>query len=74
MDSLKEKRLLKERGVTPKSLLNVALDNVDDIEDIVVVVKYSDTSITTGYSYENSLPALGMLEIAKDEIKDSMND
>ena len=74
MKDFKEAKLLKERGVTPKSLLSTALENSDEIENIVVVVKYKNKSITTGYSYENSLPALGMLEIAKDEIKNSMED
>lgn len=72
MKDFKEAKLLKERGVTPKSLLNKALENVNEIENIVVVVQYENKSITAGYSYENSLPALGMLEIAKDEIKESM--
>lgn len=72
MKDFKEAKLLKERGVTPRSLLNTALKNADEIENIVIVIQYDNKSITAGYSYENSLPALGMLEIAKDEIKESM--
>ena len=74
MKNFKEAKMLKERGITPKSLLNTALKNSDEIENIVVVIQYDNKSITTGYSYENSLSALGMLDIAKDEIKYSMND
>lgn len=74
MDNIKEARLIKERGVSPNSLLNTALENVDEIENIVIVIQYDNKSITAGYSYENSLPALGMLEIAKDEIKESKED
>lgn len=76
MESLKEKRMEKTRGVTPKALLESALKDVNeyDIDDVVIVMKRSDGAINTGYSYTGSLIGLGLLEIAKDVIKEDMVD
>lgn len=74
MEQFKEAKLLKERGVTPKNIFKKALDESEHINNVVLSVQYEDGSIQTAYSYEESLSALGMLEISKEHIRESMED
>lgn len=70
--NLEEARQKKQRGVTVKELLDQNLGLLDQIESIVIVTQLKDGSIGTGYSYHNSLEALGMLSVAETDVKDSM--
>lgn len=74
MKDFKEAKMLKERGVTPKDIFKKALQEYKHIDNVVLSVQYSDGSIQTAYSYEESLSALGMLEVSKEHIKESMED
>lgn len=74
MENFKEAKMSKERGVTPKDIFEKALKDYEHIDNVVLSVQYSDGSIQTAYSYEESLSALGMLEISKEHIRESMED
>ncbi|MDN6288877.1 MAG: hypothetical protein L0J63_01155 [Tetragenococcus koreensis] len=68
MNEFEERKQKKERGITVKETLNQALDIADDIETIVIVYKKKDGTVPTSFNWENSLEALGMLEIGKADI------
>lgn len=74
MENFKEAKMSKERGITPKDIFEKALQEYEHIDNVVLSVQYSDGSIQTAYSYEESLSALGMLEISKEHIRESMED
>lgn len=74
MENFKEAKMLKERGVTPKKIFETALKEYENIDNVVLAVQYSNGLIQTAYSYEDSLSALGMLEISKEHIRESMEE
>lgn len=58
----------KERGMSVKDVLESALKESANTESIVIVRKMKNSDVPTSFSWESSLEALGMLEIAKADI------
>ena len=58
----------KERGMSVKDVLENALKESSETESIVIVRKMKNGDVPTSFSWESSLEALGMLEIAKSDI------
>ena len=69
-----EAKLKKERGMTVKDILESDLKRYKDIESIVVISMDKNGVIDTGYSWEGSTKALGMLVVAQSQIVDYMED
>lgn len=72
MNDIKEHKLIKERGESPRRILEHLLKDIDDVSSVVVTAHFEDGYVQTAYSHEDSLKALGMLDVSKDEIIDSM--
>lgn len=72
MINFEDAKQKKERGVSVKELLENRLKQTDEFESIVIVGKHKDGTIYTGYSWDNSLEALGMLDIAKIDVTEAM--
>ena len=58
----------KERGMSVKDVLENALKYSSETESIVIVRNMKSSDVQTSFSWESSLEALGMLEIAKADI------
>lgn len=58
----------KERGMSVKDVLESALKYSNETESIVIVRKMKNGDIPTSFSWESSLEALGMLEVAKIDV------
>lgn len=58
----------KERGMSVKDVLENALKESANTESIVIVRNMKNSDVQTSFSWESSLEALGMLEIAKADI------
>lgn len=58
----------KERGMSVKDVLESALKYSSETESIVIVRKMKNGDIPTSFSWESSLEALGMLEVAKIDV------
>lgn len=58
----------KERGMSVKDVLENALKYSSETESIVIVRNMKNSDVQTSFSWESSLEALGMLEIAKADI------
>lgn len=65
---LSEARQHKERGMSVKDVLEDALKESSKTESIVIVRKMNNGLVPTSFSWESSLEALGMLDIAKADI------
>lgn len=71
MNELNEKRMKDYRGGTPKEVLQEAIDENDDISDVVIVTRDKDGLITTDWSCDDALKVIGALEVAKVSITQS---
>ena len=58
----------KERGMSVKDVLENALKESSETESIVIVRNMKNSDVQTSFSWESSLEALGMLEVAKADI------
>ena len=67
-----EKLAEKEGRVTPKALLEDTLNNVNEIDRIVIVIKDKEGIVSVCYSDGMQLQALGMLEVGKTDIINDM--
>lgn len=67
MDFLEAKQH-KERGMSVKDVLEDALKESTETESIVIVQKMKNGDIPTSFSWESSLEAIGMLEVAKADV------
>jgi len=65
---LEEKRMKKERNVTINNVINSI--EPEYLNGIIVVTIDKDGTVDTGYSLENSIEGIGMLDITKDELKE----
>ena len=65
MSSLNEKRMSKDRGGSPKEILQEVINDYDDITDVVIVVKRENEEIMTHWSCDNTMEVIGALEVAK---------
>lgn len=68
----KEIKAKKDGVVTPKSLLQSALNHIDDKEIIVVISIDNDGYVATGWSEGGSIRTLGLLEVAKTQLIEKM--
>ena len=64
----------KERGMSVKDVLENALKYSSETESIVIVRNMKNSDVQTSFSWESTLEALGMLEIAKADIVGYMAD
>ena len=62
----------RQRGVSPGQLIDSVDTSRDKIEEIVVVTIDSQGRIGSGYSVENAMNAIAMLEMAKQQIMDDI--
>ncbi|MFG3612391.1 MULTISPECIES: hypothetical protein [Rummeliibacillus] len=72
MIDFNERLARKEGRVTPKALLENALNRLGEIDQIIYVVKDHDGTVKVGYSEGGLLQALGMLEAAKVDVINDM--
>lgn len=72
--NLHEKRAERNGELTPKALVESLLTAIErgEVENIIYVVKRQDGEILTGWSQENHLPLLGMLECGKQGVLEDM--
>ena len=62
-----------ERGASVKEILEENLEASHNYTSVLVVSLDKDGEINLGYSWESSLQALGMLEVAKNYILNVLN-
>ena len=76
MIEINEYRNKKEGKVTVGQLIEGLSERVDhsEIESLVYVVKLKDGEILTAHSHGDSLGYIGLLEIGKIQILDSMRE
>lgn len=70
-DILNLKRQKSQRGVSADDLAKDLLSN--DIDSVVVVAVKTDGTLVTGYSCENNVEAIGLMELAKGVLVDDLN-
>lgn len=68
-----EKKSSLERGASVKEILEENLEASNNYVSVLVVSLDKDGEINLGYSWESSLQALGMLEVAKNYILNVIN-
>lgn len=68
-----EKKSSLERGASVKEILEKNLEASNNYTSVLVVSLDKDGEINLGYSWESSLQALGMLEVAKNYILNVIN-
>lgn len=63
----------KERGVSVKQIIESTLAQSDEIDSIALVARHKDGIIHTSYSVKDGgLELLGMLEVSKDQVLETM--
>ena len=70
-DILNLKRQKSQRGVTSDELAYELLNN--EISSVVVVAVKTDGTLVTGYSCDNNVEAIGLVELAKGVLVDDLN-
>lgn len=73
MIDFSEKKSSLERGASVKEILEENLEASNNYTSVLVVSLDKDGEINLGYSWESSLQALGMLEVAKNYILNVIN-
>lgn len=68
-----EKKSSLERGASVKEILEENLEASHNYTSVLVISLDKDGEINLGYSWESSLQALGMLEVAKNYILNVIN-
>lgn len=70
MSNFNEYKAKKEGKITPKVLLDIVNEEIeaDRIESIVIVSKYEDGYIHTGWTDMYHTEAIGLMEIAKNQV------
>ncbi|QOV10926.1 hypothetical protein [Viridibacillus arvi] len=74
MDELKEYRARKNGEVTPKVLLEKTMDDLENIEVIIMVIKQKDGIIHMGCSDAMCTEHIGLLEVGKKWVIDDMEE
>lgn len=76
MIEINEFRNRKEGKVTPGSLIEGLSERADpnEMASVVYVIKYKNGDITTAFSHGLNSEHIGLLEIGKMQILDSMRD
>ena len=65
---LNERRIQKERGKTPREILNFFDDYDGKIKSAIVIVQYADENIQGEISADTNFEAIGMLETIKSDL------
>ena len=68
-----ERKSSMERGASVKEILKENLEASHDYTSVLVVSLDKDGEINLGYSWDSSLQALGMLDVAKNYILNVIN-
>lgn len=72
VNDLRQERLYKERGESPKSLLEDVANDLDNINDLIIIATMPDPDdparqiLMTGYSSDDFFKAVGLVEGCKD--------
>ncbi|MFT8362920.1 MAG: hypothetical protein ABF608_07025 [Sporolactobacillus sp.] len=76
MKDLIEYKAEKEGKVTPKACVENLLGAINrgEVESVVFAVKKTNNDITSGWSNQPALQALGLIETAKDDLLTEMNE
>lgn len=67
-----EKKAIRDGVITPRSSLEHTLENIENIERIISVIKMKDGVILIASSDGSSVEALGLLECAKVDVINNM--
>jgi hypothetical protein len=72
VEDMRELQARKNGDITPKELLRILLNEVNDgeIQEIAVVRLFKDGSASSGWTSANALELLGLCEILKIQIND----
>lgn len=73
-DDLSEQRRKKSRGRTNREFFDLAINEFSDAEAIVIVGLKPINDINTIYTTDNSLIALRLTDIAREQITTDMED
>lgn len=73
MIDFSERKSSLERGASVKEILEENLEASHDYTSVLVVSLDKDGVTNLGYSWESSLQALGMLDVAKNYILNVIN-
>ncbi|MDJ8840277.1 hypothetical protein LD639_23090 [Salmonella enterica] len=68
-----ERKSIIERGASVKEILVENLEASPNYSSVLVISLDKNREINLGYSWESSLQALGMLEVAKNYILNDIN-
>lgn len=68
-----ERKSSLERGASVKEILEENLEASHDYTSVLVVSLDKDGVVNLGYSWDSSLQALGMLDVAKNYILNVIN-
>lgn len=74
VENITEIKKRKNGEITPKELIRIVLNELldNEIEEIAIVRRYKDGSISTGWTTDNAIEALGMAELLKIHIADDI--
>lgn len=72
MNEFKDAKEKQSRGTSVKQAIESTLEQSDDINTIVISCLMDDGTVETAFSWDSSLEAIGILDISKQEIRDSM--
>ncbi|HGS8717080.1 hypothetical protein QP736_08025 [Enterococcus faecalis] len=72
VQTIKDIQRKKERGQTNEEFYEWVSSQEPDFEQATIVVQRPNGEVTTYYSQNGSLPLLGMLDIAKQQVLDDM--
>lgn len=70
---ISERKSSLERGASVKEILEENLEASHDYTSVLVVSLDKDGVVNLGYSWDSSLQALGMLDVAKNYILNVIN-
>ena len=74
VESLREIKAKKNGELTPKEITRVLLNDLlqDDIEELVIVTRHKNGQVTTGWSSNDAIQTLGMIELLKIDVSKSV--
>ncbi|EGQ21088.1 phosphoribosylaminoimidazole carboxylase catalytic subunit [Sporosarcina newyorkensis 2681] len=65
---IKSYKQKKTRGLSVRQVIESALDDLEQLDSIVIVAKYDNNNIATGYSGDNNAELAGLCEFVKSEL------
>lgn len=67
MNEFRERQLQRDRGRSPKQVLEEILQDIEEVDDLLIVFTDRDENIDLRFSCDNTLEILGMMEVAKSD-------